>query len=287
MQSERSAGGRESGHLPDAEGGRGAENPSQKVADEPVKNCPPAQLQDSDHGRSNYSQLDPDLIVATADQLCRRVRERFPTAGLNNCSGQLLEIARRAKVRSAAISAPMPVLRGVLGTAIAAIVVLFVLAVKNIHFRKDELEGGQAIQILEAGFNATVLVGALILFLFTIEVRVKRRRALKAIHELRSLSHIIDMHQLTKDPERMLQNGAATESSPKRTMTQFQLSRYLDYCTEMLSLCGKVAALYVQNFEDSAAVSAVNDLEDLTSGLTRKIWQKIMLIHTARDPQPT
>jgi hypothetical protein len=70
-------------------------------------------------------------------------------------------------------------------------------------------------------------------------------------------------------------------------MTQFELSRYLDYCTEMLSLCGKVAALYVQNFEDSDSVSAVNDLEDLTSGLTRKIWQKIMIIHTAREQQPT
>ena len=235
----------------------------------------------------NYTQLDPNQIVATADQLCRRVLERFPKAGLNNCSRQLLEITRQAKVRSAAIGAPMVWLRTLLAIAVAAIIIVFILTVRNVHFKEGDFEGGQAIQVLEAGFNATVLVGALIIFLFTIENRVKRRRALKAIHELRSLSHIIDMHQLTKDPERMLQKGADTESSPKRTMTQFELSRYLDYCTEMLSLCGKVAALYVQNFEDSDAVSAVNDLEDLTSGLTRKIWQKIMIIHTAREPQPT
>jgi len=38
----------------------------------------------------NYKQLDSDQIVTTAEQLCRRIRERFPTAGLNNCSGQLL-----------------------------------------------------------------------------------------------------------------------------------------------------------------------------------------------------
>ncbi len=234
----------------------------------------------------NYTQLDPNQIVATADQLCRRVQERFPKAGLNNCSNQLLQITKQAKVRSAAIGAPMRWLRLLLAAAVIGIVAAFVLAVRNVHFKERELEGGQAIQILEAGFNATVLVGALIVFLFTIEVRVKRRRALKAIHELRSLSHIIDMHQLTKDPERMLQKGVDTESSPKRTMTQFELSRYLDYCTEMLSLCGKVAALYVQNFEDSDAVSAVNDLEDLTSGLTRKIWQKIMIIHTAREAPP-
>jgi hypothetical protein len=234
-------------------------------------------------GDMNYSQLDPNQIVATADQLCRRVRERFPTAGLNNCGTQLLEITKQAKIRSAAIGAPMKWLRIVLAIAVVAIVALFMTAARQVHLKEQDLQGGQFIQILEAGFNATVLVGALIVFLFTIELRVKRRRALKAIHELRSLSHIIDMHQLTKDPERMLQKGADTQSSPKRTMTQFELSRYLDYCTEMLSLCGKVAALYVQNFEDADAVSAVNDLEDLTSGLARRIWQKIMIIHTARE----
>ena len=64
-------------------------------------------------------------------------------------------------------------------------------------------------------------------------------------------------------------------------MSAFELNRYLDYCTEMLSLSGKVAALYIQHFEDPEAVSAVNDLEDLTSGLSRKIWQKIMVLPSA------
>jgi hypothetical protein len=62
-------------------------------------------------------------------------------------------------------------------------------------------------------------------------------------------------------------------------MTEFELSRYLDYCSEMLSLTGKVAALYVQTFEDSVAVSAVNDIENLTTDMSRKIWQKLMVLH--------
>jgi len=104
---------------------------------------------------------------------------------------------------------------------------------------------------------------------------------LRAIHELRSIAHIIDMHQLTKDPDRLLMVGPDTKSSPQRTMSAFELTRYLDYCIEMLSLAGKVAALYIQHFEDPEAVSAVNDLEDLTSGLSRKIWQKIMVLPSA------
>ena len=63
-------------------------------------------------------------------------------------------------------------------------------------------------------------------------------------------------------------------------MTTFELSRYLDYCAEMLSLTGKVAALYVQEFDDAVAVAAVNDVEQLTTGMSRKIWQKLMILHT-------
>jgi hypothetical protein len=93
------------------------------------------------------------------------------------------------------------------------------------------------------------------------------------------------MHQLTKDPERMHVQGPDTRSSPKRTMTNFELNRYLDYCSEMLSLSGKIAALYVQDFPDAAVVAAVNDIEDLTSGLSRKIWQKIMILDEPTEPK--
>jgi hypothetical protein len=44
-----------------------------------------------------------------------------------------------------------------------------------------------------------------------------------------------------------------------------------------------VAFLYVQKFDDPVSVNAVNDLENLTTGLSRKIWQKIMLIHAAEN----
>jgi hypothetical protein len=47
----------------------------------------------------------------------------------------------------------------------------------------------------------------------------------------------------------------------------------------MLSLIGKLAALYVQKFDDPVALAAVNDVEQLTTGLSRKIWQKIMILN--------
>ena len=70
-------------------------------------------------------------------------------------------------------------------------------------------------------------------------------------------------------------------------MTSFQLNRYLDYCSESLALISKIAALYVQDFQDPIVLDAVDDVEDLTSGLSRKIWQKITILENlSRAPLP-
>lgn len=134
------------------------------------------------------------------------------------------------------------------------------------------------IQAVDAGISSIVYISAAILFLVTWETRIKRARALRAIHELRAMAHILDMHQLTKDPERAFNIGSDTASSPKRTLSPFELSRYLDYCSEALSLISKIAALYVQGFQDSVVLDAVDDMENLTTGIARKVWQKITLI---------
>ncbi|MEZ4893782.1 MAG: hypothetical protein R2778_12305 [Saprospiraceae bacterium] len=60
----------------------------------------------------------------------------------------------------------------------------------------------------------------------------------------------MDMHQLTKDPSHQLVKISDTESSPKRALTREQLTRYLDYCTEILSLNVKIAALFAQHVDD-------------------------------------
>ena len=86
------------------------------------------------------------------------------------------------------------------------------------------------IQVLESAINDVVLLGAGLFFLMTLETRIKRRRALKAIHELRSLAHIIDMHQLTKDPERLIHPDRDTASSPKRRKTRSSIKSGMEDC---------------------------------------------------------
>jgi hypothetical protein len=227
-----------------------------------------------------YRSLDSEKILATIETLSRRIAERFPGSGLNRVCEELLTIAGESQQRTAWIAKPQKALRVITGALVVLIIggLLFVLA--NASWPRNGFDLVVLVQVSEAGLNVFLLVSAAILFLVTVETRMKRRRALKAIHELRALAHVIDMHQLTKDPERLIARRAATPSSPKHELTEFELGRYLDYCSEMLSLIGKLAALYVQKFDDPVALAAVNEVEDLTTGLSRKIWQKIMLINS-------
>ena len=105
-----------------------------------------------------------------------------------------------------------------------------------------------------------------------------------SLHKLRSIVHVVDMHQLTKDPSAVVSGGPPTAHSPKRELSGFELIRYLDYCSELLSLTGKVAALYAQVSRDAVVVSAVQELEQLATSLSQKIWQKILIaqLHDAR-----
>jgi hypothetical protein len=121
-----------------------------------------------------------------------------------------------------------------------------------------------------------VFIGAAILFLISWENRIKRQRALNALHELRALAHIVDMHQLTKDPESLFRGASGLV--PQRRMSPFELNRYLDYCSEAQSLISKIAALYVQGFQDTVLLDAVDDVEDLTAGFARKIGQKLVML---------
>jgi hypothetical protein len=229
-----------------------------------------------------YRSLDSEKILGTIETLSRRIAERFPGSGLNNVCQELMTIAGESQKRTAWIAKPQKTLRLIIGALVTLIIAGLIFVLANASWPRNGFDLVVLVQVSEAGLNVFLLLSAAILFLVTAETRIKRRRALKAIHELRALAHVIDMHQLTKDPERLLAGRAPTQSSPKQNLTQFELGRYLDYCSEMLSLIGKLAALYVQKFDDPVALAAVNEVEDLTTGLSRKIWQKIMIINS--DP---
>lgn len=187
-------------------------------------------------------ELDSRVLQMTAQQLHRRIGERFPESGLEQRGADLVSLV-------------------------------------------ETMTGLDWVPFAESAINDVILLGGGIFFVATIENRIKRGRALRELHELRSFAHVIDMMQLTKDPHRLLgDTSQATASSPSESMGSFELDRYLDYCSELLSLSAKGAAVIAQRFDDPPVLAAVNEIEALTSGLSRKIWQKQMILdaRTAR-----
>ncbi len=236
---------------------------------------------------SSLLVLRDDRIVETVAKLHRRIEERFPGAGLSQLCEQLLDVSRKASERSQWIGKPIRPIR-VAGYAMSALLVGSFILFVAYGLQSSEAESIgfiELVQAIEAGLNDIIFFAIAIYFLVSLETRIKRRRALAAVHELRSFAHIIDMHQLTKDPERVVRAWSGTANSPKQQMTPFQLNRYLDYCSEMLSMTGKIASLYVQHFDDADAVAAVSEVEQLSTGLSRKIWQKIMILHQTPDTE--
>lgn len=229
-----------------------------------------------------YRNLDAGKIVDTAATLRDRIVERFPGSSLAKLAAELLATCRQASETADWLARPHRLLRATVVVLLLLLFGILVGALLGLRIQPGFANLSDLFQGLEAAVNDVVFLGLAVFFLFTLETRLKRRRALAAIHELRSLAHIVDMHQLTKDPARLLAPGTDTAASPQRTMSPFELTRYLDYCSELLSVISKAAALHVQRFQDPVTMTAVDQVESLAAGLSRKIWQKIMIFDRPR-----
>lgn len=225
--------------------------------------------------------LEPEFIAETAARLGRRVQERFPGAGLAQAVAELADIAAAAGVKSEDLIRPLLPLRAAVWALAAVLAAGLVFAVRGASSASTaDSKLTDLIQGADAAVNLVLLLGMAIYSLWNYEERLKRREALALLHELRALAHVLDMHQLTKDPSAV---APRTASSPSHAMSGPELARYLDYCGEALSLIGKVGAVYAQKVQDPVVLEAVDGIEDLTTGLSRKVWQKIAIIQSLRE----
>ncbi|MFK7742886.1 MAG: hypothetical protein AB8H80_21420, partial [Planctomycetota bacterium] len=227
-----------------------------------------------------YTSLDQTRILATIERLHERIEQRFPNASLRQVAAELVDVGRRHAAQSEAALRPNWGLRAISAVMLTLGIAALALLLTSVRrYEPENMHLFALLQSLESGLSMLFLLAASVVLLTSLELRRKRNRVIAALHQLRALAHVVDMHQLTKDPDHALHKDRTcdTQSSPRRSLNRYDLTRYLDYCTEMLALMGKLAALYAQSFPDSQAVAAVDAIEDLTTGLSRKIWQKIMI----------
>ncbi|CAN5875297.1 hypothetical protein BH10ACT9_BH10ACT9_51240 [soil metagenome] len=226
-------------------------------------------------------QLAADHVGATVAQLERRIFARFGERGLTKASRDLGQLV--ARVRDEASQSRHRLRRTTVTARIASVVIVAATLVALAFGLRTAVLHGLAhtsdwVPLVESVINDLVFAAIAVVFLWAFPERLERRSLLRLLHRLRSLAHVIDMHQLSKDPEQANPTYTATAQSVMHGLDADQLHHYLNYCSEMLSLTAKTAALCAEHSTDSVVLQTVSTIETLTTELSNKIWQKISLL---------
>ena len=226
-------------------------------------------------------RLDAPTVIATIDQLGGRIRARFADRGLPKAAAELRSAATEVSELGVHLRGRLRVLRWT-ARAASVLVALGMALVLIVAARDADLSGSVRsvdwVALVESTIQTLVFGGLTLLFLNALPDRLERRHLLRRLHRLRSLAHVIDMHQLTKDPERLRSDFEPTDATVAVDLTRAEMQHYLGYCSELLALVGKVAALCAEDSQDGLILETVSDIENLTNGMSRKIWQKISLL---------
>src|SRR3989338_930014 len=178
-----------------------------------------------------YAELRSQEIIQTSDGVLEAIAERFPCSGLSGIAREIHERAGQMDAGIAAIMRPRKTIR-VLSAMLTALLVLLALVLLSLFFRMILYNlHEEFLQAIDAVISAIVLLGGGLFFVVSAERRQRGKDSLRQLHTLRALAHVIDMHQLKKDP---LISRRPAERVPE----------YLDYCSDLLNIIGKMAAYY-------------------------------------------
>jgi hypothetical protein len=237
---------------------------------------------------TSYERLDGSEVRAVISYLGERIDTYLPRhPGLRAAADELGKVIdglqerrRHAPWQRAAL---LLVSRVLIVVVLAVSVVAVASAVRDAVARGGKLAAFEWLPVVESLINDLVFAGIAIWFLLSLADRVVRNDLIRRLHRLRSLAHIIDMHQMSKDPSPVLGRAPAPgaedlERVSPRTMSARDYALYLEYCSELLSLTSKAAALCAEESTDALVLDTVSEIENLTTGMSRKIWQKISLL---------
>ncbi|TQM61828.1 hypothetical protein [Humibacillus xanthopallidus] len=240
---------------------------------------------------TSYDRLDGTEVRAVLTYLGERIDTYLPRhPGLRTAVDEcgtlvdgLLDRRRHAPAQRAALVWTSRVL---IVVVLAVVLVATAFAVRDAIANASSFESFEWLPLVESLINDLVFAGIGIWFLLSLADRVVRNDLIRRLHRLRSMAHIIDMHQMSKDPAALLPDSvmgavAGDDVISPRTMSVRDYALYLEYCSELLSLTSKAAALCAEESTDALVLDTVSEIENLTTGMSRKIWQKISLLQTA------
>ncbi|MEK7413715.1 MAG: hypothetical protein AAB263_10425, partial [Planctomycetota bacterium] len=175
-------------------------------------------------------------VQETIAQLQLRVEERFPGSGLSALIAEVGAVGREVERESASIMRPIWWVWALIAVTVLILGTVIVLLIAKAPTAAVVPTWTELAQGINAISSELVLLVGLLVFLASWQMRIRRGRVVAAVRQLRELAHIVDMLQLTKDPDGMAGVSLpSTAHSPRRELTLAELARYLDYCSELLS----------------------------------------------------
>lgn len=226
-------------------------------------------------------QLAADFVGETVAQLERRIHARFGERGLTKAArdlGGLVVVVQGGAGQSRDRLRRMTIISRLASITIVAATVIAL----GFSLRTSVLDGlartADWVPLVESVINDLVFAAIAVVFLWAFPERLERRSLLRLLYRLRSFAHVIDMHQLSKDPEQVSPTYTPTVASVLHGLDADQLHHYLNYCSEMLSLTAKTAALCAEHSTDGVVLETISTIENLTTDLSNSIWQKISLL---------
>ncbi|MEJ6579944.1 MAG: hypothetical protein QNL33_15700 [Akkermansiaceae bacterium] len=210
---------------------------------------------------------------------------KFPNAKLAGDSQWFIEVAFENEVAAVAegtvarvpeIVKPKIFLRIMVGLLVVAVLSGPLLFSVLLSFSEEVNNLGHFLEATDAGLHLLLILTGGIIFLVGLENRLRRNHSLDALVEFRSLAHLVDLHQINKDPG--LDRMAAPVPDRRTVRSDAALAEYLDFSGDLLSIIGKLAAYYAQNLRDRVVLDAVTEIETLSSSLSNKLWLKIIVL---------
>ena len=152
---------------------------------------------ETDH---RYREINPTKLIDSVGKMADRVEEQFPSSGLSAVANEVAAVAEGTVARVAEIKKPRIGLR--IGVGIMVLLVLSgpLLFSFLLSFSEEVTNLGDFLEATDAGLHMLLVLAGGIYFLVGMENRMRRNQALDAIAEFRSLTHLVDLHQINKNP---------------------------------------------------------------------------------------
>ncbi len=237
--------------------------------------------EDRRRAQSLPTGISAEMLSETATSIHRRIVERFPQANLRNLAASVA-----IKVENVADAAKRDFAPRWFITLVLFLLVTAVLSAAGwglyrmgLHFGSPDWT--ELVQSADAALQMILVIGVAVWSLLSLGHKLQRSRQLAYLESLREFIHLLDLHQLEKDPDRLSRRpDENTSSSPKmeHVSTAFLMGRYLDYVSELLAVVATMAAYYAANARDEVVLGVVREIGASASQHRLHIGQKAAIL---------